>query len=189
LRSAPWSCLMWLLSWRWAISTAWFAGRRRCHSLAGNRLYGDFPTAFFFLVGYTESLLLLGAVGAFYYARQGNWLKAGLMGTICALARLKDSSSCSFGAGILAAASDTWRQQWPKTLPLLLIPLSVAVYALYWQMTFGLQADWTLIILLAHTARRRHTGTSHLAKHKRCGTGVHPINNGVDLPSRSLAWR
>lgn len=45
------------------------------------------PTAFFHLVGYAESLFLLGSVGAFYYARQRAWFRAGLLGAISALAR------------------------------------------------------------------------------------------------------
>jgi Gpi18-like mannosyltransferase len=32
-----------------------------------------FPPAFFYLVGYTESLFLLGSVSAFYHARQRTW--------------------------------------------------------------------------------------------------------------------
>jgi Gpi18-like mannosyltransferase len=39
-----------------------------------------FPTAFFYLAGYTESLFLLGSVSSFYYARQRAWFKAGLLG-------------------------------------------------------------------------------------------------------------
>jgi Mannosyltransferase (PIG-V) len=142
-----------------------------------------FPTAFFFLVGYTESLLLLGAVGAFYYARQDNWLKAGLLGTICALARPQ-------GFVILLPLAlefwrqhrDTWRQQWPKTLPLLLIPLSVALYALYWQMTFGLQAGldayqsyWRIQPGVGIPGQAIWLNISAVVQ------GVHPINNGVDL--------
>jgi Gpi18-like mannosyltransferase len=142
-----------------------------------------FPTAFFFLVGYTESLLLLGAVGAFYYARQDNWLKAGLMGTICALARPQ-------GFVILLPLAlefwrqhrDIWRQEWPKTLPLLLIPLSVALYALYWEMTFGLQAGldayqsyWRIQPGVGIPGQAIWLNISAVVQ------GVHPVNNGIDL--------
>jgi len=46
-----------------------------------------FPTAFFFLGAYTESLFLLFAVAAFYYARKGNWLAASIMGLLAALTK------------------------------------------------------------------------------------------------------
>jgi hypothetical protein len=46
-----------------------------------------FPTAFFLLGAYTESLFLLFAVSAFYYARKGNWLAASIMGLLAALTK------------------------------------------------------------------------------------------------------
>ncbi|MER3515340.1 MAG: hypothetical protein C4310_13885, partial [Chloroflexota bacterium] len=46
-----------------------------------------FPTAFYFLAGYSESLLLLGSVAGFYYARRGRWAAAGVAGLLAALAR------------------------------------------------------------------------------------------------------
>ncbi len=46
-----------------------------------------FPTAFFFLGVYTESLFLFFAVAAFYYARKGNWLAASIMGLLAALTK------------------------------------------------------------------------------------------------------
>jgi len=39
-----------------------------------------FPTAFFLLAPYTESLLLLCIIAAFYYARRRSWRQAGLFG-------------------------------------------------------------------------------------------------------------
>jgi hypothetical protein len=46
-----------------------------------------FPTAFFFLGVYTESLFLLFAVAAFYYARKGHWLAASIAGLLAALTK------------------------------------------------------------------------------------------------------
>jgi len=46
-----------------------------------------FPTAFFFLGVYTESLFLLFVVAAFYYARKGNWLAASIAGLLAALTK------------------------------------------------------------------------------------------------------
>jgi hypothetical protein len=46
-----------------------------------------FPTAFFLLAGYTESLFLALAVGAMWMARERRWLWAGLLAALAALAR------------------------------------------------------------------------------------------------------
>lgn len=58
--------------------------------LAGRTLIclASFPTAFFFLAGYTESLFLLAAVLCIYYARRGYWLFAGGWAAVAALTRL-----------------------------------------------------------------------------------------------------
>jgi len=47
-----------------------------------------FPTAFFFLAPYTESLLLLCIIGAFYYARRRKWLRVGLFGLGAGLTKI-----------------------------------------------------------------------------------------------------
>jgi hypothetical protein len=46
-----------------------------------------FPTSFFYLTGYSESLLLLGILIAFYYARQRHWFAAGIGMTVATLSR------------------------------------------------------------------------------------------------------
>jgi len=46
-----------------------------------------FPTAFFFLGVYTESLFLLFVVAAFYYARKGNWIAVSMAGLLAALTK------------------------------------------------------------------------------------------------------
>ncbi|MFN3741461.1 MAG: mannosyltransferase family protein [Anaerolineales bacterium] len=47
-----------------------------------------FPTAFFFFAPYTESLFLLGSVGAMLALRRKEWLRAGLWGSLAAASRL-----------------------------------------------------------------------------------------------------
>jgi hypothetical protein len=47
-----------------------------------------FPTAFFGSAIYSESLFLVGAIGAFYFARRGYWETAGLLGILTTLSRL-----------------------------------------------------------------------------------------------------
>jgi hypothetical protein len=48
-----------------------------------------FPTGFFLLAAYTESLFLLFVVGAFVFGQRGRWLLAALFGTLAALTRLQ----------------------------------------------------------------------------------------------------
>jgi len=48
-----------------------------------------FPTAFFFLAAYTESLFLLLTLAAFLCAHEKRWWLAGLMGFLASLARLQ----------------------------------------------------------------------------------------------------
>jgi Gpi18-like mannosyltransferase len=48
-----------------------------------------FPTAFFFLAAYTESLFLLLTLAAFLCARRGRWWLAGTLGLLSSLTRLQ----------------------------------------------------------------------------------------------------
>jgi hypothetical protein len=48
-----------------------------------------FPTAFFFLAAYTESLFLLLTLAAFYHARKTRWWLAGALGFLASLTRLQ----------------------------------------------------------------------------------------------------
>ncbi len=105
-----------------------------------------FPTGFFLLAGYTESLFLLFGAAALYYARNQRWWLAGGMAMLAALTRLP---------GALLAAPllwEAWRAyradpppaRWKRLLTAgaaaALAPLSLAVFALW--VHFGLGADW-----------------------------------------------
>ena len=48
-----------------------------------------FPTAFFFLAAYTESLFLLLTLAAFLLAHERRWWLAGVMGLLASLTRLQ----------------------------------------------------------------------------------------------------
>lgn len=63
------------------------------------------PLGFAFLLPYTESLLLLCIVGAFYAARRGRWLLAGLAGAGAALAKQPGVIV------VLPLLWELWRQQ------------------------------------------------------------------------------
>jgi len=47
-----------------------------------------FPTAYFFHLGYTESLYFALSIASFYMARKGNWVAAGILGFFVATTRL-----------------------------------------------------------------------------------------------------
>jgi Gpi18-like mannosyltransferase len=102
-----------------------------------------FPTAFFFLGAYTESLFLLFAVAAFYYARKGNWLAASIAGLLAALTKqlglllllpllyeyLAQSSNFQFPISNLQLRSDI--------LLLALIPVGTLAFLLFRQFYIG----------------------------------------------------
>lgn len=105
-----------------------------------------FPTGFFLLAGYTESLFLLFAVAALLAARRRRWWLAGLLGMLATLTRLP---------GVFLAAPILW-EGWQayKDQPLAerrgnlatvviaaaQMPLAMAAFSLY--VHYGLGADW-----------------------------------------------
>jgi Gpi18-like mannosyltransferase len=60
-------------------------GEQRARSAV--RLLATFPTAFFLLAAYNESLFLALSLGSFYLIRRGNWWLAGLVGCLATLTR------------------------------------------------------------------------------------------------------
>jgi Gpi18-like mannosyltransferase len=103
-----------------------------------------FPTAFFGSTIYTESLFLLTAIGALYFARKGYWESAALLGIAASATRL---------IGLIVApmlllewwmqrqAAKTDPEQKRPSLKALLAPivspLGTAAYLLYLQIAFG----------------------------------------------------
>ena len=94
-----------------------------------------FPTAFYFFASYNESLFLLLTASTFLAMRQQRWWLAGLLGLLAALTR---------SAGILLVVPymvELWTTRESITasrqnmlfrvLPILLIPLGTALYAIY----------------------------------------------------------
>ncbi len=50
--------------------------------------FAIFPTSYFLIAGYTESLFLFLTIACFYYARKGNWFPAGVLGMFGAATRI-----------------------------------------------------------------------------------------------------
>jgi len=67
-----------------------------------------FPSAFFFLSGYTEALYLLAAILALYTVAKERWWQAGLWGALASLARLP-------GALIVVPLVYAAWTDWPRT--------------------------------------------------------------------------
>ncbi len=95
-----------------------------------------FPTGFFLMAAYTESLFLFFALGAFLFALRRRWLIAALFGALAALTRLQ-------GVLLIAPLAYLWWRQFNNAehdnasriayyvlrfIPLLLIPFATAAF-------------------------------------------------------------
>ena len=100
-----------------------------------------FPTAFFFFAVYNESLYLLFTLGTFLALQRRHWWLAGLLGLLATLTR---------SIGILLVIPylsevwaerehllASWRTIFSTVLPIVLIPLGMALYGLYCWITVG----------------------------------------------------
>ena len=116
-----------------------------------------FPTSFYFVAGYTESIFLLFSISSMLFARKKNWILAGLTAALAVLTR---------NQGLLLAApiaiewwlSEKDRLHWRSFMQLALgvVPLILAFcgYATY--VHWGLGADWPWRTL--ETAWKLHWG-------------------------------
>lgn len=99
-----------------------------------------FPTAFFFLTPYSESLFLLLAVSAFWCARKDRWALAALMATLAALTR---SIGVVLAPALAVEAVLQWRRDGRSLLPRLVAAATVVsgplLYLAFWQVRHG---DW-----------------------------------------------
>ncbi|MCJ7667445.1 MAG: hypothetical protein MUP04_04030, partial [Anaerolineae bacterium] len=90
--------------------------------------FAIFPTAFFFLAGYTESLFLLLTLAAFWYAHQKRWWLAGFLGFRASLTRLQ---GVILILPLLYFYFKSERRVRPALLALFLIPLGAASFLFY----------------------------------------------------------
>jgi len=101
-----------------------------------------FPTSFFFVSIYTESLFLLLSLLSFYFVRKGNYWKAGLFGALLTATKF-------VGIAILPAlileflirekivSLKLFKQKLLKLLPILLAPLGLISYMYYNSFKWG----------------------------------------------------
>lgn len=97
-----------------------------------------FPATLFLSAVYTESLFLLIVVSAFYYARKGRWLRAGLIGAAGAICRSPGFLLIiPLAIEYLAQKSFRWRDIKIDILALVLIPLGLFSHLCYLRFRFG----------------------------------------------------
>ncbi len=101
-------------------------------------LLAFFPTAVFLLAPYAESLFLLLSLGAFWFARQGRWAWAAVMGAGAALTR---SVGLILILALWVEALRQWRKEGETPLPRLIAAAAVAVgpllYFAWWWVRHG----------------------------------------------------
>ncbi|MDY7040887.1 MAG: mannosyltransferase family protein, partial [Chloroflexota bacterium] len=115
-----------------------------------------FPTAFFLLAAYSESLFLLCAVAAFYAARRGKWAWAGMCGALAPLFRLPGvvlivPLAWEWGRQALAARRREERVSWSDGLWLLLPVLGALAFPVYARVHLG--TDSLFAPFTVHTQR------------------------------------
>jgi hypothetical protein len=102
----------------WACAYLWRLAREtigEARADAAVALLAAYPFAVFFSAPYTESLFLLGTVGAIYHFRREEWIKAGAWGLLVGLTR---PNGC-FLSAVLACvlAERLWKARTSSTLP------------------------------------------------------------------------
>lgn len=91
-----------------------------------------FPTSYYFFAVYTESLFLALAVSAFYFARKGNWMVAGLIGMFATLTRNTGMAlALPFAIEYMRQRNFDLRKIGFDCLAIGLIPFGLAIYMGY----------------------------------------------------------
>jgi len=97
-----------------------------------------FPTAFFFLAAYTESLFLLLTLAAFYCAKEKRWWLAGVLGFLSSLTRLQGVVICiPLLYMYLRDKEYQVSKLRPDLLSLILIPGGAALFLTYQRLVIG----------------------------------------------------
>jgi hypothetical protein len=96
-----------------------------------------FPTSFFFLAPYSESLFLLLAVSTFWFARRDRWALAAMMAVLAAMTR---SIGIVLAPALLVEGIYQWREHgsplWPRIAAAAAVALGPISNFLYWQVRF-----------------------------------------------------
>ena len=161
-----------------------------------------FPTSYFLLAPYSETLFLLLVVVTFYFYRQRRFLPAGIAGVLVSATRIMGPLVC--GALLLALARRWWQQtlgvvsmprqgptsrslrtllgEFPDLPFIVLMPLGMLVYMAYLWLVFG---D-PLLFLRAHASSEWRVSISLLGPIKSLGL---PFYNLLARDWTSAAFR
>ncbi len=96
------------------------------------------PSAIFLALGYTESLFLAFAVPAWLAARQGQWVRSGILLAFACTVRINGLFELA-GVAVMFLTSRPSRRDWTRSPALLLPVASFGVYAAYLKDITG---DW-----------------------------------------------
>lgn len=145
-----------------------------------------FPTGFFLIAGYNESLFLCFVLLSFYFMRQGQWWPAGVFGFLACLTR-------SAGIFLLLPFCYEYLQQHQFHLKKLrfdvlagaLLPLATGIFALYCFLRFGdilafshAQAHWDREL---HAPWYGMVSSVRTILHSSGLLGFYPLRNLTDL--------
>lgn len=104
-----------------------------------------FPTAFFFVAGYTESLALALTVAAVWTIRRERWWLAGIVGALLAMTRVPGVLIAPvIGIAYMQQQQWRWRSIRPPLLAMLLPPLGLGLFMVYQWWRF--QTPWAFLI-------------------------------------------
>lgn len=95
-----------------------------------------FPTSFFFVAVYNESLFLALALGMIYALRKKHWLIAGLLGLFASATRLFGFFLLVFPILEYLSVAKS-KRNFRSLLPILLVPCGLAIYMLYLKFSTG----------------------------------------------------
>jgi len=107
-----------------------------------------FPTSFYFIAGYTESVFFFFSIAVFLFLRKKKWLLAGLISALATLTRVQGLLL------IIPIIIELWIEYIPKCdfkkffthiCTCAYAPFSYGLYSLY--VFFGLKADWPWVTL------------------------------------------
>lgn len=94
-----------------------------------------FPTAFYFISGYSESLFVFLTVGSLFAYRKQHYVLAAVLGALSAATRVQGAAVAVFFLCDYLFSKD-W-SKWKKLIPVIVAPLGVLAYMLYLHYSFG----------------------------------------------------
>jgi Gpi18-like mannosyltransferase len=97
-----------------------------------------FPTGFFLMAAYNESLFIALALGSLYLMRQRLWWWAGLLAGFAGATRLTGVLlGLAFAYEYLRQCGFSWRRIRPDVLGIALVPAGLVAYMIYCNQVFG----------------------------------------------------